>query len=158
MDGYTLSNLGLPSAVGVYGVYAFNSKGGEMSDSEAYYNSDSGFYVGQTPPQKGKKKRTIVKNVDSWGNVLGFSGTNMRYVTITKSRWYNNGAGDRAERARLGEVLAAPGERHRRQRHLLEQLQLLLRRAVQDPGDAAIRRSDVPDRRRRAAARQPGTP
>ena len=25
--------------------------------------------------------------------MLGFSGTNMRYVTITKSRWYNNGAG-----------------------------------------------------------------
>ena len=78
---------------GVYGVYAFNSKGGEMTNSEAYYNPDSGFYVGQTPPQKGRKKRTLVKNVSAWGNVLGFSGTNMRYTTITKSRWYNNGAG-----------------------------------------------------------------
>ncbi|MEA2400927.1 MAG: hypothetical protein QOK00_1330 [Thermoleophilaceae bacterium] len=78
---------------GVYGVYAFNSKGGVMSNSEAYYNPDSGFYVGQTPPQKGRKKRTLVKNVSSWGNVLGFSGTNMRYTTITKSRWFNNGAG-----------------------------------------------------------------
>jgi hypothetical protein len=78
---------------GVYGVYAFNSKGGKMTNSEAYYNPDSGFYVGQTPPQKGRKKRTLVKNVSSWGNVLGFSGTNMRYTTITKSRWYNNGAG-----------------------------------------------------------------
>jgi hypothetical protein len=78
---------------GVYGVYAFNSKGGEMTNSEAYYNPDSGFYVGQTPPQKGRKKRTLVKHVSAWGNVLGFSGTNMRYTTITKSRWYNNGAG-----------------------------------------------------------------
>jgi hypothetical protein len=78
---------------GVYGVYAFNSKGGRMTNSEAYYNPDSGFYVGQTPPQKGRVKRTLVKNVSSWGNVLGFSGTNMRYTTITKSRWFNNGAG-----------------------------------------------------------------
>ena len=64
---------------GVYGIYAFNSKGGRMTNSEAFYNNDSGFYVGQTPPQRGTKKRTLVKNVDSWGNVLGFSGTNMRY-------------------------------------------------------------------------------
>jgi len=71
----------------------FNSKGGEMSHSEAYFNPDSGFYVGQTPPQRGRKKRTILKDLDSWGNVLGFSGTNMRYVTITRSRFYNNGAG-----------------------------------------------------------------
>src|SRR5215213_1739050 len=79
--------------VTVDGFYAFNSKGGKMLNSEAYYNPDSGFYVGQTPPQAGRKKRTLVKNVTSWGNVLGFSGTNMRYTTITKSRWFNNGAG-----------------------------------------------------------------
>lgn len=89
---YTLTKL-VAERCGVYGVYAFNSKGGEMSKSEAYYNNDSGFYVGQTPPQKGRVKRTIVKNVKSWGNVLGFSGTNMHYVTITKSQWFNNGAG-----------------------------------------------------------------
>ncbi len=34
-----------------------------------------------------------MRNVESYGNVLGFSGTNMRYVTITKSRFYNNGDG-----------------------------------------------------------------
>jgi hypothetical protein len=90
--GYTLTKL-VAERCGVYGIYAFNSKGGEMSSSEAYYNNDSGFYVGQTPIQKGRVKRTIVKNVKSWGNVLGFSGTNMHYVTITKSQWYNNGAG-----------------------------------------------------------------
>lgn len=27
------------------------------------------------------------------GIVIGFSGTNMRYVTITKSRFYDNGIG-----------------------------------------------------------------
>jgi plastocyanin len=37
--------------------------------------------------------RTIVRDVKAWGNVLGFSGTNMRYVTITDSQWFNNGLG-----------------------------------------------------------------
>lgn len=91
-DGYTLDRL-VAERCGVYGVYAFNSKGGRMTNSEAYYNNDAGFYIGQTPPQGAKKKRSLVKNVTAWGNVLGFSGTNMKYVTITKSRWYNNGTG-----------------------------------------------------------------
>jgi hypothetical protein len=34
-----------------------------------------------------------VRNVDGWGSPIGFSATNMRYVTITKSRFYNNAAG-----------------------------------------------------------------
>ena len=92
LEDYVLNHL-VAENCGDYGVYAFNSKGGKMLNSEAYYNPDSGFYVGQTPPQAGRKKRTLVKNVTSWGNVLGFSGTNMRYTTITKSRWFNNGAG-----------------------------------------------------------------
>ena len=44
---------------GVYGIYAFNSKGGMMRDSEAYYNNDAGFYIGQTPAQA-KPMRSIV--------------------------------------------------------------------------------------------------
>ena len=91
VTGYLLTDL-IAERTGAYGVYAFNSKGGKMTDSEAYFNNDSGFYVGQTPPQA-RPKRTIVRNVDSWGNVIGFSGTNMRYTTITKSRWFNNGLG-----------------------------------------------------------------
>jgi hypothetical protein len=92
VKGYTLKHL-VAAYGGGYGVYAFDSKGGSMTDSEAYYNNDSGFYVGQTPPQKGRKLRTLVSRVSAWGNVLGFSGTNMRYVTITKSKWFNNGLG-----------------------------------------------------------------
>ena len=90
-DGYLLTNL-RAFLVGVYGVYAFNTTGGVMSNSVAAWNSDSGFYIGQTPPQA-RPKRSIVRNVEAYGNVLGFSGTNMRYVTITKSKWYNNGLG-----------------------------------------------------------------
>ena len=63
-----------------------------MANSEASWNNDSGFYIGQTPAQT-KPIRSIVANVKSYGNVLGFSGTNMRYVTITKSQWFNNGIG-----------------------------------------------------------------
>jgi hypothetical protein len=89
--GYTARDL-IAARTGVYGIYAFNSKGGTMRDSEAYYHSDAGFYIGQTPAQD-RPVRSIVRNVESWGNPIGFSATNMRYVTITRSRFYNNGIG-----------------------------------------------------------------
>ena len=89
--GYTARDL-IAAKSGVYGVYAFNSKGGTMRDSEAYYHSDAGFYIGQTPAQD-KPVRSVVRGVESWGNPIGFSATNMRYVTITGSRFYNNGIG-----------------------------------------------------------------
>jgi hypothetical protein len=88
---YKLTNLHA-SRTGTYGIYAFNSKGGEMSNSEASYVNDGAFYIGQTPPQT-RPMRTIVRNVDGWGAPIGFSATNMRYVTITKSRFYNNAIG-----------------------------------------------------------------
>ena len=90
-NGYTLKHLNATLG-GVYGIYAFNSIGGTMSDSQASYNNDAGFYIGQTPPQTTPKRSTVTR-VRSFGNVLGFSGTNMRYVTITKSQWFNNGSG-----------------------------------------------------------------
>jgi hypothetical protein len=90
-NGYTLKHLNATLG-GVYGIYAFNSIGGTMSDSQASYNNDAGFYIGQTPPQTTPKRSTVTR-VKSFGNVLGFSGTNMRYVTITKSQWFNNGSG-----------------------------------------------------------------
>jgi hypothetical protein len=89
--GYTLTNL-VAGHTGVYGIYAFNSKGGTMSRSEAFDNNDAGFYIGQTPKQT-KPKRSIVSKVKAYRNVLGFSGTNMRYVTIKDSDFFNNGSG-----------------------------------------------------------------
>jgi hypothetical protein len=89
--GYTLRNL-VATHTGTYGIYAFNTIGGLIADSAASQNNDSGFYIGETPPQT-KPVRSYVRNVTSYENVLGFSGTNMRYVTITKSLWFNNGVG-----------------------------------------------------------------
>jgi hypothetical protein len=89
--GYTFRNL-IAEQTGVYGLYAFNSKGGLMADSEGFHVSDAPFYIGQTPPQA-KPIRSTVRNVSGWGSPLGFSGTNMRYVTITRSRFYDNALG-----------------------------------------------------------------
>jgi hypothetical protein len=91
LNGYTMNHL-IARHTGVYGLYAFNTIGGKMLNSEAYYVNDGAFYIGQTPPQA-KPVRSLVKNVSGWGSPLGFSATNMRYVTITKSRFYNNAAG-----------------------------------------------------------------
>jgi hypothetical protein len=89
--GYHLNDL-VAKYVGVYGLYAFNTIGGEMRRDTAAWNDDSGFYIGQTPKQT-KPVRSIISDVVSYGNVLGYSGTNSRYVTITKSKWFNNGVG-----------------------------------------------------------------
>jgi hypothetical protein len=91
VTGYTMNHL-VAQHTGVYGLYAFNSVGGKMLHSEAYYVNDGAFYIGQTPKQD-KPVQSIVRDVDGWGSPIGFSATNMRYVTITKSRFYNNGVG-----------------------------------------------------------------
>jgi hypothetical protein len=91
LNGYTMNHL-IAAKTGVYGIYAFNTIGGRIINSEAYYVNDGALYIGQTPPQD-KPIRTIVRNVDGWGSPIGFSATNMRYVTITKSRFYNNALG-----------------------------------------------------------------
>jgi hypothetical protein len=91
LNGYTMNHL-IAEKTGVYGLYAFNTIGGRILNSEAYYVNDGAFYIGQTPPQD-RPKQTLVRNVEGWGSPIGFSATNMRYVTITKSRFYNNAIG-----------------------------------------------------------------
>jgi len=88
---YEISDV-VAKRTGTYGLYAFNSVGGEMRDSEASMVNDGAFYVGQTPVQE-KPRRTFIRNVEGHTSVIGFTGTNMRYVTITGSRFYNNGVG-----------------------------------------------------------------
>lgn len=91
LNGYSMNHL-IARQTGVYGLYAFNTIGGEILNSEAYYVNDGAFYIGQTPPQT-SPVRTMVRNVKGWGSPIGFSATNMRYVTITKSKFFNNALG-----------------------------------------------------------------
>ena len=107
-DGYTMDNL-LASDNRSYGLFAKNCYGGKMINSAGYHHGDSAFYVGETPcdgkawtnhgvapppkPCQRKPKWTLLKNDRSYENVLGYSGTNSKYVKIVESAFYNNGAG-----------------------------------------------------------------
>jgi hypothetical protein len=104
-DGYTMDNL-LASDNRSYGLFAKNCLGGKMINSAGYHQGDSAFYVGETPcdskkwtvhgspvPCQKKPKWTLLKNDKSYENVLGYSGTNSKYVKIVESAFYNNGAG-----------------------------------------------------------------
>ena len=54
--------------------------------------TDHGIVPKPTPCQR-KPKWTLLKNDRSYENVLGYSGTNSKYVKIVDSAFYNNGAG-----------------------------------------------------------------
>ncbi len=107
-DDYTMDNL-LTSANRSYGLFAKGCKGGKMINSAGYHHGDSAFYVGETPcdsaswtnhgvvpppkPCQRKPDWTLLKNDKSYENVLGYSGTNSKYVKIVESAFFNNGAG-----------------------------------------------------------------
>jgi hypothetical protein len=75
-----------------YGLFAFGCIGGRMTKSVGYGHGDSAFYVGATPPQK-HPKTTSLDHLEGYENVLGFSGTNSKYVDIHDNDFYNNGIG-----------------------------------------------------------------
>ena len=75
-----------------YGMYAFGCIGGRITKSTGWGHGDSAFYIGGTPVQ-GNPKWTSLDHLDGHENVLGFSGTNSRYVDIKQSNFYNNGVG-----------------------------------------------------------------
>jgi hypothetical protein len=104
--GYTMENL-LASGNRSYGLFAKGCLGGKMVNSAGFRQGDSAFYVGETPcdkttftvhgpeaaPCQKKPQWTTLKNDESYENVLGYSGTNSKYVRIIESDFYNNGAG-----------------------------------------------------------------
>ena len=90
-NGYLMSDL-RASFNRAYGLFAFNCTGGRMTNSVGWGQGDSAFYVGETPFQS-KPKWTKLDHLDGHENVLGYSGTNSKYVKITKSDFYNNGVG-----------------------------------------------------------------
>jgi len=90
-DGYLMKNL-RASFNRAYGLFAFDCVGGRMTKSVGFGQGDSAFYVGATPTQKNPEV-TKLDHLDAHENVLGYSGTNSKYVKITKSNYYNNGVG-----------------------------------------------------------------
>jgi hypothetical protein len=75
-----------------YGLFAQNCIGGRVTHSSGWGQGDSAIYIGQTPFQK-KPKWTSIDHDQAYENVLGYSGTNSKYVDIHDSDWWNNGVG-----------------------------------------------------------------
>jgi hypothetical protein len=75
-----------------YGLFSKHCIGGRFTNTLSYGQGDSGIYVGETPPQNKPVWTEIDNNVMS-ENVLGYSGTNSKYVDIERNYVYNNGAG-----------------------------------------------------------------
>ena len=105
---FVMDNL-VSSDTRSYGLFSRNCFGGKFLNSEGWNHGDSALYIGETPcddpawtnrttaankvPCQAKPDWTIVKNFTSHQNVLGYSGTNSKYVNISDSSFFNNGAG-----------------------------------------------------------------
>ena len=103
---FVMDNL-VSSDTRSYGLFSRNCFGGKFLNSEGWNHGDSALYIGETPcddpnwnnhgdgtvPCQADPKWTIVDNFTSRQNVLGYSGTNSKYVKIQNSTFYNNGAG-----------------------------------------------------------------
>lgn len=75
--------------MGLYGIYAFDSRCGQIDRSYASGNADSGFYVGECFPCD-----AVITNIVAEGNALGYSGTNAGgNLTLRDSIWRDNGLG-----------------------------------------------------------------
>ena len=90
-NGYLMKNM-VAAFNRSYGLFAFDCIGGRITKSVGYGHGDSAFYIGETPTQS-KPKITKLDHNEAYENVLGYSGTNSKYVEITDSNYYNNGAG-----------------------------------------------------------------
>ncbi|MBK8294431.1 MAG: hypothetical protein IPK93_06530 [Solirubrobacterales bacterium] len=103
---FVMDNL-VSSDTRSYGLFSRNCFGGKFLNSEGWNHGDSALYIGETPcdspewnnrgdgtvPCQKDPDWTLVKNFKSHQNTLGYSGTNSKYVKITDSAFYNNGAG-----------------------------------------------------------------
>ena len=70
IKGYRLSYITSYNN-GLYGIYVFGSRGGQVDHSLASGNPDSGLYIGQCKPCN-----ALVANVLSESNAIGYEGTN----------------------------------------------------------------------------------
>lgn len=74
---------------GLYGIFAFGSRCGQIDHSFASGNADSGFYVGECYPCD-----AVIHDVEAFQNALGYSGTNAGGNLILRdSKWIENAMG-----------------------------------------------------------------
>lgn len=74
---------------GLYGIFAFGSRCGQIDHSFASGNADSGFYIGQCFPCD-----AVIHDIEARGNALGYSGTNAGgNLVLRDSIWNDNGLG-----------------------------------------------------------------
>jgi len=74
---------------GLYGMFAFGSRCGQMDHSYTSGNADSGFYIGECFPCDGR-----IENVIAVQNAIGYSGTNAGgNLVIKDSEWRQNALG-----------------------------------------------------------------
>ena len=90
-DGFLMKN-DLASHNRSYGLFAKRCIGGRITHSKGWGHGDSAIYIGETPPQA-DPKWTQIDHDRAYQNVLGYSGTNSKYVDIHDSKFFNNGAG-----------------------------------------------------------------
>ncbi len=76
-----------------YGVLTFTSDNGLYDTIDAYGNGDSGIYPGSGPERHCQSYGIEIRNVNSYGNVLGFSGTAGNGTWVHDSKFHDNSAG-----------------------------------------------------------------
>ncbi len=76
-----------------YGILTFTDDHGLYDTIEAYGNGDSGVYPGSGPEGGCKRYGIEIRRVNSYGNVLGYSGTAGNGVWIHDVRFHHNAAG-----------------------------------------------------------------
>lgn len=74
---------------GLYGIFAFGSRCGQMDNSFTSGNADSGFYIGECYPCD-----SVIHDVEAFQNALGYSGTNAGgNLVLRDSTWTENAMG-----------------------------------------------------------------
>lgn len=74
---------------GLYGIYAYDARCGQLDHSYASGNADSGFYIGECFPCD-----AVIHDIEAAHNALGYSGTNAGGGLILRdSSWHHNGLG-----------------------------------------------------------------
>jgi len=104
VDGYRVSYV-TTSNNGLYGIYAFGARNGEISHSYASGHPDSGFYIGQCKPCN-----VVLDDIVAEHNAIGYYGTNASGgVYVVNSTFRGNRLGI-APNSQDAELLAPQAE------------------------------------------------